>query len=358
MQRVIFIMVTIVAVVVCGAPAAVAGLVSDAINLAGNDLVADQQVNGSWGEQGFTGEAVIGLAHAYQLTGTSSFKTAAQAGGDYILTDAMYNSSTGSYTYGPYASGAYALSRLSEVSDNPADNTWRTALEDFYSQVSTGGTAGFINSWSSQEDSSAVYDIARHTVAASYAGIDQSIWRSGLISALAELNDTDQAPVMGLGAGVWGLAQTGAMDSTFVSTDPTSHFYNVMLSQLPGMLAGHQADDGSFYTKFDHSFDYGYTETTAMAALGLIVANGANPGLGCDSIVLDSQLVLAGGVDPAGQVYWNIGDGTELQGYFLAGETLEVIPEPATVSLMGLGALLLTGLRRRRKRNYRQRTLL
>lgn len=351
MKKITFIIAVAIGLLLFTSFPAAAGQINDAINRAGGDLVTDQQTNGSWGEQGFTGEAVTGLAHVYQLTGTSAYKTTAQAGGSYILNDAGYNSSTGSYTYGPYGGGAYALTRLSETSGNPASNTWRTALGDFYNQVSasSGGTSGYISNWEGQEDSSAVYDIARHTVAASYVGVDQSTWRSGLVSALADLDDTDESPVMGLGSAVWGLSLTGTMGSTVVSNDSGSHFQNVTLNQLPDMLAGHQAEDGSFNTRFDHSFGSGYTETTAMAALGLLAADGTMSGVDYDELISDSRLALAGGVDPAGKVYWQIGDSTELQGYFLAGETLEAIPEPATMSMMGIGMLLLTGLKRRNR---------
>ncbi len=306
-----------------------------AITRATGDLVADQTGGGSWGEFGFTGEAVAGLAQAYELTATAGYKTAADNGGVYCLyNEGGYNSGTGTYASpGLFAGGAYGLTRLSDISTTPANNPWRTAVGDFYTQVRTdAGTQNYIDDYlddSNSEDSSAVYDIARHTVSAFYVGAtDQGTWRSGLITALADIDDSDNSPVMALGAAVWGLAQTGDMDGTVVSTNPASTFHNVTLSQLPGMLVGHQAYDGSFYTKFDHSLGSGFTETTAMGALGLIAANGNDPSLYSDEI-LDAQLVLAGGVDTGGDVYWKIRDNGYPRYYFAAGETLEVIAEPA-----------------------------
>ncbi len=334
------------------ASVATAGTIGDAIARAGDDLVADQQSAGSWGEFGFTGEPVAGLVHAYELTATASYKTAADEGGMYCLYDeGGYNAGTRTYAYrGLYASGAYALTRLSAISANPTSNTWRTAVDDFYEQIRGGaGTQNYIDYYlddSNAEDSSAVYDIARHTVAANYVGAtDQGTFRTGLIAALADLDGDDNSPVMALGAATWGLAISGPLDSTVISTDPASYFYNVMLSQLPGMLAGHQdTTDGSFFTKFDHGDGSGFTETTAMAALGLIAADESTYA----SEILDARLVLAGGVaNPGGDVYWKIGDNSYAQYYYAGGETLEVLPEPGTLVILGIGGLMC--LRRRRR---------
>ncbi len=306
-----------------------------AITRAADGLVADQTGGGSWGEFGFTGEGVAGLAGVYTLTATAGHKTAAESAGLYCLYDeGGYNSGTGTYASpGLFAGGAYGLTRLSEISTTPASNSWRTAVGDFYAQVRTGaGTQNYIDDYlddSNAEDSSAVYDIARHTVSAFYVGAtDQGTWRSGLISALADLDDSDDSPVMALGAAVWGLAQTGDMDATVVSTNPASTFYNVTLSHLPGMLVGHKHNDGSFYTRFQHQEGRAFTEATAMGALGLIAANEDNPSLDYRDEIVDTQLRLAGGVDTGGEVYWKIGDDNYANYYFAAGETLEVLGWP------------------------------
>ena len=335
------------------ASVATAGTIEDAITRAGGDLVADQQSAGSWGEFGFTGEPVAGLVQAYELTGTASYKTAAENGGLYCLYDeGGYNGST--YLYGLYAGGSYGLTRLSAISVNPASNSWRTAVDDFYEQVRTGvGTQNYIDYYlddSNSEDCSAVYDIARHAVAADYvSATDKDIFRTGLITALADIDDADASPIMAIGAAVWGLAQTGGMDSTPVDSGaPSGSLWDgVTLGDLPGMLVGEQAPDGSFYTRFDHSQGYGYTETAAMAALGLIAANDDNPSLGYDDEIYDARVVLAVGVDVGGDVYWKIGDDTFAQYYFTGGETLEVLPEPCTLAVLCVGGLIC--LRRRRK---------
>ncbi|GAH62678.1 unnamed protein product, partial [marine sediment metagenome] len=204
---------------------------------------------------------------------------------------------------------------------------------------------------SNAEDTSAVYDIARHTVAAFYVDAgDKATWRSGLVTALADVDDGDDSPVMALGAAVWALAKTGAVDGTPVDSgaSPGSLWDGVTLGDLPAMLAGEQAPDGSFYTKFDHNQGYGYTETTALGGLGLIAAHADNPSLGYEDEIYDARLVLAGGVDTGGEVYWKIGDSGQPQYYFAAGETLEVIPEPGVMSILAISAMAFLARRRRK----------
>jgi len=340
---------TVVAVIASITATSMAGDVEDAITRAADDLVSDQQGSGSWLEPGFTGECVAGLANAYLLTGQGGYQTAAESGGDYCLFDSGYDSVNHNYANGGlFAGGAYGLTRLSQISGNPADNSWRTAVEDFYEQVRTGpGTQTYVNSiLSNAVDPSAVYDIARHTVAASYVGAsDQGILRTGLITALADIDVGDDSQIMALGSAVWGLAQTGAMDSTLV--DPSapggSLWDGITLANLSPMLAGEQALDGSFYINFAHGDGSGFTEGTAMGTLGLIAADESIYA----SEILDARLALAGGVDTGGDVYWEIGNDGSPQYYFLAGETLEALPEPGTLLVLGVGGLLCLYRRRR-----------
>ena len=350
MKRTIATIVTVALVIGFGGSAALGGAVGDAITRAADDLDLDQLGSGSWtGEASFTGESVAGLVHAYELTAQASYKATAEDGGDYCLYDeGGYNDGTGLYSTGLYAGGAYALTRLSQISATPASNSWRTAVDNFYEQVRTGsGTQTYIDYLlTNSEDSSAVYDIARHTLAASYVGAtEQGLFRSGLIDALADIQDTDASPVMALGMAVWGLAQTGSMDSTLVDAGAPggSLWDGVTLAGLPGMLAAEQALDGSFYTKFDHGEGSGFTETTAMGTLGLIAADGSTYA----SEILGARLVLAGGVDTGGDVYWKIGDNSYAQYYFAAGETLEALPEPGTLLVLGLAGIVCLYRRRR-----------
>ena len=322
--------------VALAAPGSLAGEIQDAIDRAADDLVNDQTIDGNWvnspvAPDGTTGESVAGLVRAYELTDEANYKAAAQFGATYCLYDeGGYHLGTGLYDYGLYGVGAYALTRVSDIQANPASNTWRTAVDNFYEQVRTGpGTQNYIDYYFSvPEDTSAVYDVARHTMAAYYVNAtDKGLWRQGLIDALADVDDGDDAPVMALGSAIWGLAWTGPMDATLVSTDAGSTFNNVPLSDLPDMLVSHQTLEGDFYTLFDHSAGPGYTETTVMAALGMEAAYENDTSLWYGYNIRDARNSLTEGVDPDGQVYWKINDYSEDRYYFLAGETLEVLRE-------------------------------
>jgi hypothetical protein len=285
------------------------------------------------------------------------------AGGDYCLFDeGGYDGGTGTYAFGLYASGAYAMSRLSEISNNPASNPWRTALGQDMAERSAAGEVQWYRDNSgpippnTMDDSGAVYDLARLTAAAHYVDDPaKATWRNGLVSALSDIDNADDAPVMALGAAVWALGRTGP-----IAGDHTVVWPGVEVEDLPDYLADHQVAgdplglDGSFYTKFKepgggHPLDQsnGFTETTAMATLGLI---GADEGFYADE-VLAGRLALAQAVDtdPSGQAYWEMGNGAgSPQSYYLAGETLEALPEPGTLCLLGAG--LITFVTRRRRR--------
>lgn len=249
-----------------------AGAVAAPVSGGGGNLVLHQQSDGGWGEMGFTGECVAGLATAYRQSGATSYLTAAQKGANYCLYDEG-GYSGGVYSYGLFASGAYGLARLAQIDP---DHGWGDAVRNFYGQIHDGGgTQDYINaivSPANLEVTSAVYDLARHSVATFLVGAaDAGLFRSNLVTALGRVKNSSDAPVMALGAAVWALGQTGTLGSEVVSTVPTSFFYNVPLSDLPGMLVSHQAPDGSFYARFDNTSP-GFTETTAMATMGVISA--------------------------------------------------------------------------------------
>jgi hypothetical protein len=282
--------------------------------------------------------------------GNPNWATAAAAGGNYII-----NSIGPNY----YGNSTYALTRLSDISANPSNNVWRTAASGFYAAVksSGGGTAGYIAGYSSADPSIATYYLAHHTLAAYYVNADdEAMWRNGLISFLGTVSDSTAAyPVMALGAATWALAQTGPLDGTVISTDPTSYFYNVTLAQLPGLLQGDQVSSGlyagSFYWGYAHTaplggYVAGYTEDTVFGALGLEAIGQ----LGAFSAAQD---VLGSGVLSNGLVYEHIWAGTAAYNVF-AGETLQVIPEPipepnTVLGLTCASAVLLPTLCRRLK---------
>jgi len=335
------------------APSAVmGGAIETAITRAADRLDASQAVNGSWtGETYFTGSIVAGLVNAYQVLGTASYKTAAEDGGTWILTNSSPNF---------LGDEAYSLTRLSGISADPSVNAWRTAASGFYTAVSTGGTSGYVSAYTGTNPSNAVFYLANHVVAATYVGAaDQSIWRQGLIDFLSDVtDDTADYPVMALGIATWALAQSGSMDSTKINPAAGSgtYWYNKTLADLPGLLAGHQVTSGdnadSFFWRFDHTAPgggdpSGFTEDTVFGTLGLIAANDANPALAFDDEILAARLVLASGVAGDGKMYEHIwSGGADYHTY--AGETLQALPEPASLAFLATGGMLLLARRRRK----------
>jgi hypothetical protein len=344
LRRIIFAMVLIFGLT----GVAEASFIDDALVRAGDFLVTEQISNGSWTQaEGFTGGIVAGLVHAYELTGTTSYHDAAEAGGNYIFDITDYN--TGSFV-GFLGDEAYGLTRLSAASANPADNSWRTATSYYYQAFTSSSVDTYVNYLTDyyQEDSIPLFYVSHHALAADYVDDTQKgVWRQSVIDLLANLNDADTNQVMGFAAAVWALAQTGGgLDATEVST--TGDWAGVQLQDLPDLLASHQVASGefenSFYWHLDHvtgglNYPAGYTEDTIYGILGLEAAGGY------EEEVLAAREVLAAGVDFNGYVYDHLWNPSGFN-YVYDGETLQALPEPATLAFLGLGTLL--GLRRRR----------
>lgn len=356
MKREMAVLTVAVALVGTMAAQATAQVVMSAISRGGNNLVNVQATAGSWVEPNmgsstnYSGECVIGLVHGYEVAGTVAFQTAAQNGGNFILSDAGYSVSAHSYAYGPYGSGAYALERLSEINSNPASNSWRTALSDYYAYLrgGAGGTAGALSYYSTKDVTSATYDLARYTVAAYYVNAtDKLMYRDALVNELSKLDDSATGPVTALGVAVWALAKTNSLDTTAISTDSNSPFYGMKLSDLPSFLAAQYVGDGSFYSKFDHNAGSGCTETTAMGTLAMLALS---PSTYAGQISA-ARGRLANGVDSNGYTRWMIGNTNYDWNFYTTGETLEVLPEPATLFSLALGGLIMMRRRNRQARN-------
>ena len=325
----------------------------DAVTRAADRLVAEQGANGTWaGEEYYTGSIAAGLANASEMTGVAAYKTAAEDGGNYIL-----GSAGGNF----YGDEAYALTRLSDISADPANNTWRTNVSTFYTSVKNaeGGTSGYISDLAagSQDISAAVFYIASHVVAAYYVNAaDKTIWRNGLIYYLGDVDDNAYYPVMALGVSVWALAKTGPLDNTAIypGAPPTSPWYGKTLADLPAMLLGHQVSTGayagSFYWRFDHTGPggeaSGYTEDAAFGTLGLVAADEAGFA-DYDEPISDARNALAQGVAAGGEVYEHIWSGGLLLHLF-AGESLQALiyqggglndPGPLNIDMNVMGAV-------------------
>ncbi len=300
-----------------------------AMRRAADYLVSNQNASGYWGgETGFVGESTIGLCDAYlempSAPNRNQYKSSAETAGAYIWSSASYSPSTHTWGVPPYAAEAYALTKLSDISADPSNNQWRTSLVDFFNQVRTrqGGTQGFIDgiisSYGTSQQGAAIYDLSRFAVAAQYVDdVDTGLWRNSIIDLLGEIDIDDDSPVMALGAATWACHMTGGLDDTVI-TGSSPYFNGKTLAELPDMLAGLQAPDGSFAWSLDGSYP-GYTEPTVMATVALDAVGGY------ETNVENAINALAGGVDAAGACYFKIGDSSSGSGYYYSGETLEAM---------------------------------
>ena len=173
--------------------------INEAVDTVANKLwehqIKDGITVGYWpGEMSLTGSIVAGMVSAYELGCNVDYKESAELGGDFILWVAQDNF---------YGDEIYALMRLSQISSDPCDNPWRSAVSDFYESVknSAGGTENYISNFYAIESSTAVFFLANHVMAAYYVdAADKKIWRQKLINFLSRVDDSSYYPVMALGA--------------------------------------------------------------------------------------------------------------------------------------------------------------
>ena len=346
--NVAFVGVAFLGVILSRTPVIMAYSTGEAIRMVADRLEADQVRKGStagiWpNEADFTGSIVAGMVRAYELTCESAYKSSAELGGSYILRSAQGNF---------YGDEAFALTCLSDISSDPCNNPWQKAVKDFYSNVEGSvGTKSYIAQFASAEASTAVFYLANHVVAAYYVNAkDKQLWRQGLIDRLAQVDDSSNFPVMGLGVAVWALSQSGPLDKMFVdpSTKGKPYWKLVTLAELPGLLLSHQVpvgepNAGSFYWRFDHSdggtdsYACRYAEDTIFGTLGLIASGRANPDLDLDAAIFAARQALLGGIDSEGKVYEHLSRQGEVH-YAYAGEMLQALSGlaiPGDIDLSG-----------------------
>jgi hypothetical protein len=322
MKELLLVICTAVLLAASSSNTAEALPIGQAIEAIGDQLVSGQGPSGGWpGEAGFTGSIVAGLANAYETTGNAAYSSAAQLGGNYIISTAGGNF---------YGDEAYALARLTEIT---GDASYANAARDFYDGIDT---LTYIAGFAATDRSNAVFYVAQHTVAASMVGAaDAGLWRAGLTQYLAQIAD-DKAfyPVQSLGVATWALAESGPMDGTEIDPFDIGEPYwsDVTLGDLATLLVTHQlasgAYAGSFYLRFDHDVPgagyeaSGYTEDAVFGVLGLIGTGGF------DANVLTGRSALASGITLSGVAYEHIWSGGASY-YTYGGEVVQALPEPA-----------------------------
>jgi F0F1-type ATP synthase membrane subunit b/b' len=293
---------------------------------------------GSWpNEADQTGSIVAGMVRAYEVTGDNTYKASAELGGNYIISVANGNFR---------GDEAFALSLLSQISDSPSDNPWRTALYNFYSDIKNdvNETEGYIISRFSVVDlSTAVFQIANHVVAAYLVNAeDKEIWREALIDCLVQVDDCScDCPVMLEGIATWALAVTGPLSDALIdsSPSPTDYWCGKKFADLPALILSHQVHDGEpntgcFYRLFGHSKcnleDHinGYTEDAIFSTIGLVRASQANPALDLEAAICAALRALLEGINSEGKVFELLSAQEQSTDcYIYGGEMLQVLGE-------------------------------
>lgn len=282
----------------------------------------------------FVGPATTGMVCAYEWTGNRAYRAAAELGGQYIMWVGVAQGQL-------LGDEVYAFLRLSEIADDPNDNTWQAALVDFFAanRRRGGTTLDYLSFFDEMEPSAATFYVAHHTVGAYYVDdSDKELWREALIERLSRIDDESGCPVMALGVATWALAETGELDETPVARVGSKPYWDtVLLRDLPGLLLSHQVPEGesltgSFYWRFDHTgggYDgpvSGYTEDAIYGALGLNAAAGLQQEASHDleQGITAVYRALIAGVDADGEVYEHLtGQGQSYHAY--AGEMLHAL---------------------------------
>jgi hypothetical protein len=374
-----------------------ADAITDAINAASARLVGGQVVPAAtttWEGPmytGYNGTIIAGLTSAYRANGVVANKLAAEAGGTALIADAWANAG-GNLNAVSYASNeVYGLTQVAALQSIPSSSTYYSAARDFFTighgsdvnavvtALNTGNSAMLgAYGYSPLDKTLTTVNLAQYTAAA-YAvnAPNKAAYRSSLITMLGQVADLDSVgsqnpqycPTQALGAAVWALAKTGnGLDSTVITgptglTDPLQNsFGGKMLSELPGMLdARLDSVSHTFFVYLNFADYYAYTEDVAFGILGLDAADFAGHTSTYAGDIAAARLALSGAVDlssgsSSGTTYDSCFpmpesySGGEYAGMALQALAASPVPEPASVSLLALGAAgLLT--RRRRSRN-------
>jgi len=294
---------------------------------------------GAWpGEEAYSGSIA-----AYELTCDEGSRAAAISGGEFILRAAAGNF---------YGDEAYALAGLSRTSENSMQNSWRSALVEFYENVrerAQGSTAGYVSQFDQIDLSRAVFYLAHQTIAAFYVDAqDKEIWRQALLAFLTRVDDdSTEFPVMALALATWALANIGPLDGALVDPDSEGQAYwrDVTVEELPGLLLAHQVVEGdlagSFYGRFDHNDGgqgvavAGYADDLAFGALGLMAASRIIEDSAIDVAIVRARNALVGTIGDDGVVpqhLWYGGDGYLVYAAY-ALRALAELAAPADVDL-------------------------
>jgi hypothetical protein len=332
----------VIATLFCIVFAAIAN--ADVFQAGGDRLTNLQNNDGGWGwpvtgasATNTIGPIAMGLAQAYQNTGSASQLAALQNAGGLLLGKVG--------TFSP--SDGYLAVKLDNIFNT---NTYSSYVKtNFYDKLAAGtyqragdatlyDTAAYVNRIrtvrSGDQANMAAWDIGTGLYAAKAIGADTTAWLAGTKAKIDELDSSNYYDVLGLAGAVLGLASTGEdYNPVAGSLSAASN-----LSDLANILASYQISSGGFAWNSGFVIPNDGDEATQETAYSILALNAMGTGFNGDVSSAQNYLKSVQLANGGWENYLGNGENNEITGEALWAVS---VPEPATMCLLGLGALSL-----------------
>ena len=315
---------------------------ADVFQAGGDRLTNLQNSDGGWGwpvtgasATNTIGPIAMGLAQAYKNTGDTSQLAALQKAGGLLLGKAGNFSPSDGYLAveldNIFGTNAYSSYVKTNFYDKLAAGTYQRAGD-----ATLYDTAAYVNRIrtirSGDQANMAAWDIGMGLYAAKAIGADTTAWLAGTKAKIDELDSGNYYDVLGLAGAVLGLASTGEdYDPVAGSLSAASN-----LTDLANILASYQISSGGF------TWNSGYlalgNETTQETAYSILALNAMGSSFSGDVSLAQNYLKNVQLANGGWENYLGNGENNEITGEALWAVS---VPEPATICLLGLGALSL-----------------
>jgi hypothetical protein len=264
-------------------PVTVATSTSAVMLAGGNELVSKQNTDGGWGwpltgasETNTIGPIAMGLAGAYQQSGSSSQRTALTTAGTYLL------AKTNNFS----PSDGYIAAQLDKILGVATYTSF--VKTNFYDQLAAGtynrngsgtlySTASYINLISTNRHSwgqgnMAAWDIGLGLVGAASVGASTSEWIAGVKAEIDSLNGNDYYDVIGLAGAIYGLAYVH-QDYNPVAGQ---HAAASNINDLANILLSYQISGGGFAWNSNYVIPNDGDEANQETAYAILALNAVN----------------------------------------------------------------------------------